>query len=566
MSIQVSFSENVNVVGTPTLALNTGANVSYSTGSGGSTLNFTYTVAAGQSAADLDYTSTSALTAGTSIRDAAVNDANRTLATPGQPGSLGNAMNIVVVPAKTWTGAVSTAWATAGNWSLPNAVPGTTDDVVIGSGTNQPTYSTGTTTVRNITVNNGGTLTVSGGTLNVTYNTTGGILTINNGGAVVASGGALNLNGGGGSGQGGIVTISSGGSLTISGGAVDSDGGYSTATAEFNNDGQLTISSGSLTIEEEFGGSGDTDMSGGNLTVGGGWTATSTADFDATGGTTTFANLGSWGTGNFASTTGKFQFFNLTINSGVTAGFDDVNNSAILIAGTFTNNGTADFNTGTNTTTVTFNGTGAQSIAGATVFRNVNVNKASGSLTLSANATVGTTTAGTGTLTLTQGNVTTGSNFLIIASGGSVSRPAGTPGHVVGNLRKSISSGAPSRTFEVGTASDYAPVDVTFVGVGTAGTLTVSTTAGDHPSIGTSGIDSTLSVNRYWTFTNASTTFTSYGATFSYPATDVDAGANPAAFIVKRFASAAWNTTTLVGTPTSTSAQISGVTGVDLVR
>ena len=58
VSIQVTFSEAVNVTGTPQLALNTGGTANYASGSGTSTLTFTYTVAAGQNATDLDYAAT----------------------------------------------------------------------------------------------------------------------------------------------------------------------------------------------------------------------------------------------------------------------------------------------------------------------------------------------------------------------------------------------------------------------------------------------------------------------------------------------------------------------------
>src|SRR6185312_15537094 len=97
VSIQVAFSENVTVTGTPQLTLNSGATVDYASGSGTSTLTFTYTVAGGENAADLDYTGTGALTLNSgTIRDAATNNATLTLATPGAVGSLGNAKNIVI--------------------------------------------------------------------------------------------------------------------------------------------------------------------------------------------------------------------------------------------------------------------------------------------------------------------------------------------------------------------------------------------------------------------------------------------------------------------------------------
>ena len=97
VSIQVTFSENVTVTGTPQLALSSGATVDYSSGSGTSTLTFVYTVAGGENSADLDYTGTGALTlSGGTIRDAATNNATLTLAAPGAAGSLGAAKDIVI--------------------------------------------------------------------------------------------------------------------------------------------------------------------------------------------------------------------------------------------------------------------------------------------------------------------------------------------------------------------------------------------------------------------------------------------------------------------------------------
>ena len=61
--IQVSFSGLVSVVGTPQLALNTSParSAAYQTGTGTNVLTFTYTVQAGDNAAVLDYTATTAL-------------------------------------------------------------------------------------------------------------------------------------------------------------------------------------------------------------------------------------------------------------------------------------------------------------------------------------------------------------------------------------------------------------------------------------------------------------------------------------------------------------------------
>ena len=62
--ISITFSEVVNVTGTPQITLETGgtdAVVNYTSGTGTNTLTFNYTVLAGHTSSDLDYTSTSSL-------------------------------------------------------------------------------------------------------------------------------------------------------------------------------------------------------------------------------------------------------------------------------------------------------------------------------------------------------------------------------------------------------------------------------------------------------------------------------------------------------------------------
>ncbi|MBF0612494.1 MAG: DUF4347 domain-containing protein, partial [Magnetococcales bacterium] len=103
VNVTVNFSEAVTVDtsgGTPYITLETGTtdrNVSYVSGSGCTALLFTYTVQAGDTSSDLDYTSTSALTLNSgTIKDAAGNNATLTLASPGAANSLGNAKAIVI--------------------------------------------------------------------------------------------------------------------------------------------------------------------------------------------------------------------------------------------------------------------------------------------------------------------------------------------------------------------------------------------------------------------------------------------------------------------------------------
>ena len=162
-----------------------------------------------------------------------------------------------------------------------------------------------------------------------------------------------------------------------------------------------------------------------------------------------------------------------------------------------------------------------------------------------------------GTLTLTNGPVSTGPYTLRIAPGGGVTR---TGGRVNGYLQKHVPAGAGTAlAFEVGDATRYAPVSVVFGTVATAGELTASTTAGDHPLIAGSGIAPTLSVNRFWTMTNAGVAFDTYDATFTFTAADLDVGANPSLFIVAKLDGATW-TLPAVGTRTALSTQALGMT------
>ena len=105
VSIQVAFNEAVTVSGTPRLTLETGSTdraVDYVSGSGTTSLTFTYTVQTGDSSSDLDYVSTSSLALnGGSIVDAAGNAATLTLPAPSTTGSLGANKEIVVTSAPT---------------------------------------------------------------------------------------------------------------------------------------------------------------------------------------------------------------------------------------------------------------------------------------------------------------------------------------------------------------------------------------------------------------------------------------------------------------------------------
>ena len=100
VAITVLFSEPVIVSGTPKITLETGTTdqtANYSSGSGTNTLTFNYVVQAGDTSADLDYISTSALFLnGGTIKDAAAFDASLILGSPGASGSLANSKALVI--------------------------------------------------------------------------------------------------------------------------------------------------------------------------------------------------------------------------------------------------------------------------------------------------------------------------------------------------------------------------------------------------------------------------------------------------------------------------------------
>lgn len=100
IDVTVTFSEIVNVTGTPQLTLELGTVdgvANYVSGSGTTTLTFTYTVVVGDVTPDLDYVASTSLSLnGGSIQDTASNNAALSLPVPGAPGSLGANRAIVI--------------------------------------------------------------------------------------------------------------------------------------------------------------------------------------------------------------------------------------------------------------------------------------------------------------------------------------------------------------------------------------------------------------------------------------------------------------------------------------
>ncbi|MBI3414065.1 MAG: HYR domain-containing protein, partial [Verrucomicrobia bacterium] len=447
----------------------------------------------------------------------------------------------------TWLGTTSTDWNTAANWC--GGVPTSTTDVIIPStAPNQPTIGAAGGTCRNLTINSGATLTISGSaSLSVAGNwSNSGTFTPATGTVTLAGAGSLTqtisgtttfnnltINDSGATKSFGTSSITIANNLTVTAGTMSAG----TSSFVFSGSGNLAGGVGKNFYDIQINNTVTTTLSSGNVTVAHNFVNNGTYTFSGvTTKTTTF-------NGTTALTgTGSFNFSSLTISGTLTSISGTIN-----VAGDWTNNGTFTHNSGT----VNLNGSSsAQALTGATIFNNLTLNNGNGA-NLFNDETVN------GTLTFTTGKITTGANNLIIGSGGAVSG-AGTGKYIFGNERKVFLAGTPSFTFEVGDSTTYAQIDLAFASVTTGGNITAKTTSGDHTSIATSGINSAKDVNRYWTMSNSGVVFTTYSATFHFVAGDLDAGADTTAFIVRRFNSPNWSSTT-TGTRTTTSTQANGV-------
>ena len=359
----------------------------------------------------------------------------------------------------------------------------------------------------------------SGSTLNLTaFALAAANVTIGTGGTINLNGGTLTVGGASVTNNGTLTGTTAGSTLAFSSGAL---------AQSYSGTGTVTAPLAGLTIDSP---SGVTLSSGLAANV----VATNVNLFRGTLANSNKLTLGNGGSTSALTTIGR-------VGLATAAGAYDV---------------APTFNAGTGGYSVSYQPEGGGrttglEIPGSRTLQSLTINNANG-VTLAG----GDLTAN-GTLTFTSGNVTTGGNVLAIGSAGTVTR---TSGHVVGNLRKSVATGAPvSRTFEIGTGSTYAPATVAFTSVSAAGTLTATTVAGDHPNVATSGLNAPRTVNRYWTLTNGGVTFSDYALTLNFVAGDVDAGANSNFFVVRKFNSPNWSATT-IGTRTATSTQATGIT------
>jgi Ca2+-binding RTX toxin-like protein len=455
VTLTVTFNENVVVTttgGTPTLTLNDGGVATYTGGTGTSALTFNYTVAAGQSTADLAVTTLN-LNGGT-IKDVAGNTAVVTGATTNPAGTLivdGTAPTVSSVTTSPGSGSVILG-------SVVTLTVNFSESVVVAGGT--PT----------LTLNDGGTATYTGGSgtaaLAFSYTVAAGQNTAD---LTVT---ALNLNGG-----------------TIKDGA----GNTAVVTGAVTNPAGILLVDGTVPTASSIAATGTGITSGsGNLNAG--KVVTLTASFGenvlvtTTGGTPTLS-LSDGGTASYSGGTGTTA---LTFSHTVAAG---QNTPDLTVTGLNLNGGTVKDAAG-NTAVIAGNPAGTLQIdttastvnsvatSGTGITSGTGVLNAGKVVTLTANFSENVTvvtTGGTPTLTLNDGGTAT------YASGSGTSAL---------NFNYTVAAGQNTADLTVtalnlngGTIKDGAGNTAVLTGAATnpAGTLQIDTAASTVSSVATSG-------------------------------------------------------------------------------
>jgi hypothetical protein len=231
-------------------------------------------------------------------------------------------------------------------------------------------------------------------------------------------------------------------------------------------------------------------------------------------------------TNNFVMSSGSFFL------SGTSGGDLNLAGNWTLSGGTFTPNNRA----------VTFNGTAAQSITGATTFDYLTINNTSG---LSPAITANNALTVNQTLTLTSGRLRLGTNNLTVAntapgavSGGSSTAFIET--NSTGLMIRSIpTSSLGTYSFPVGLGASYSPVSYTFSANNTARNLQVRAISGTHPQMNNPTVPPNYTANRYWE-TSLSTSTGTYTYTAQYNFVAGDANGTLGSIKLSRWNGAAW--------------------------
>ncbi|HEX5653882.1 MAG TPA: T9SS type A sorting domain-containing protein, partial [Chitinophagaceae bacterium] len=173
--------------------------------------------------------STGAITLGTST--AGTYTVTYSLAASGGCPAFSTSTSVTISSAGTWLGVTSADWNTASNWC--GGIPTSTTDVTIPSvAPNMPNLSAGTGTVRNLSISNGGSVTVGTGGLLDLYGNISGT------GTFTATNGSISFRGSANQATPGISAAN----ITMNGSGGWTPGANSTVS------GQLSLTSGHITL------------------------------------------------------------------------------------------------------------------------------------------------------------------------------------------------------------------------------------------------------------------------------------------------------------------------------
>ena len=480
-------------------------------------------------------------------------------------GSLVTTAFTVQVYSDIWTASGSGDWNTASNWSL-GTVPSATDDVLVNLPAGETvSFASGSDSINSLTLESGGALTLSGGTLNIgatsiisgTFAQSGGTL---GGSGNVTVTGAATLTGGFETGAGTTLlqnsatlgSAGSSGSIVLDGGRTLELAGTATAAGLYDYL-YLSDSTGTATLKIDSGVTlNDQTTSSPGLYIGNsggaGGTVTNAGTFQKTGTAATstiataFNNTGTVDvesgalafSGNGADVGATYQGAGTVQFSGGTRTMDAA--SKITAAKTIVSGGQVTFGGSTLQTALSVSG-GAMSVSAATASAFPSLNISSGTLTLSPSTTIGSLTqsggtlGGAGNLTVTgvaslTGGFETGAGTTLLQNSATLGS-AGTSGSIV------LDGG---RTLELaGTATAAGLYDYLYLSdsTGTAtlkidsgATLNDQTTSSPGLTIGNSG-GAGGSVTNAGTFQKTGSAATSTVAiTFNNTGTvDVESGA-----------------------------------------
>ncbi|MDO9592227.1 MAG: hypothetical protein Q7I98_03430, partial [Erysipelotrichaceae bacterium] len=165
----------------------------------------------------------------------------------------------------------------------------------------------------------------------------------------------------------------------------------------------------------------------------------------------------------------------------------------------------------------------------------------------------------TNQLTMNGGNIDGATNGKkVILTNPDINSISRTSGFITGQMQRAIGNlGGTAYLFPVGNGPNYTPLILNFTGANNGGNITVSSNAGDHASLGTSLLNSSKSVNNYWTIENNGVTFSGMGGDFTFPSGIAEAGT----YKVGIYDGSTWTYPT-VTTATATSVGFSGVSSL----